>query len=432
MAGVSIPRAALLLIVPLLSTAGRAFSQALPAGEAAPISTGFALPSTQGSLRYSLGAYEGISSGYYGSGTTSSTGVNGSLALISSSQLDPFSLVFSAGDSWNSDGGPSTYFLNMGVSQVINTRNWNFILSDSVGYLPETPSVGLSGVPGTGDVGISPIQVGADSSQGVLTQYSSRVSNAATIGAGLHLTGKTTLQFSGSYSGLYFLGDSVNEINSSTESGSAGISHRIDARSNVSGTYSYSRFTYGTNQPTVVSQTVAISYSHQFSRRFGMSVSSGPQWSNFTDTVPYVPSTVNLFVAAAATYSTLNTSYGLSYSRGTNSGSGIIEGAESDSVGFHVSRTFDRVWNTSASASYTRTTALDTNINSNQFAPQTIVGAVQVSRALARSLSAYGSYTLEDQTSQGTAAGTAVFSGLYKVAAFGITYSPGAIHFGPR
>jgi hypothetical protein len=64
------------------------------------------------------------------------------------------------------------------------------------------------------------------------------------------------------------------------------------------------------------------------------------------------------------------------------------------------------------------------------FSFHTTVAGVQVSRALARSLSAYASYTLQNQSNQGTAAAVDLFSGLSDVAGFGITFSPSAVRLG--
>jgi hypothetical protein len=425
-------RTAFFLVMPLLPIGRAAFGQAIPTAEAAPISTGFALPSTQGTLRYSIGVNESISTGYYGTGTDSATGVSGNVGFISGSSVYPFSLVFSGGDSWSTTGQPSTYYLNLGLSQVINTRNWNFILSDTVSYLPQTPAIGLSGVPGTGDIGVPPIQVGVDTGQGVLTAYSARVSNAVSLSAQLKLTGKTSLQASGVYSTLYFLGNSAGGVNTASESGSIGLSHRIDARNSVSANFGYSQFTYGVGQPTVTSQTATGQFSHQLTRQLAISLAAGPQWSTYTAISPSVPTSINLFVGATATYSSQFASYSLSYSRGTNSGSGIVQGARSDSVSARATRTFAGVWNGSVFASYTRTTSLVPIGLAGSLAPETEVGGVQVSRAIARSLSTYASYTLENQTTQGAPGATNVFSGLYKVAAFGLTYSPSPIHVGPR
>jgi hypothetical protein len=409
-----------------------AFGQALPAGEAAPISTGFELPRTAGTLQYSASVNESLSSGYYNSsGVSTSTGVTGDLAFISASKLYPFSMVFSGGRSWSTSGQPSSLFLNLGLSQVITTSRWNFVLSDSVSYLPETASAGLSGIPGTGDLGVPPIQVGDDSGQGVLTGFSTRVGNVASVSAGRSLTGATSLQMSGSYTILRFVGNSAdNGIDSDSEAGSIGLNHRLDARNNIGGNYAYSRFTYG-SQPGFASQTASLNYSRQLSRRLNMSVAAGPQWSNSNSGGPDQSTSINLFASANLSYSDSFASYSLGYSRGNNSGSGVIQGADSDSVHFVAQRTFDRVWNGAVTAAYTHTNSLPYS-NTPAFTSETVVFGAQLSRAVARNLSAYASYTLENQTTPTSVAGVNVFTGFFQIASFGLTYSPTSIHFGPR
>jgi hypothetical protein len=52
--------------------------QALPAAEAAPISTGFALPRAAGTLNYAVSASESLSWGYYGNqGAAAGTNLSG-------------------------------------------------------------------------------------------------------------------------------------------------------------------------------------------------------------------------------------------------------------------------------------------------------------------------------------------------------------------
>ena len=176
--------------------------QALPAAEAAPISTGFALPRAAGTLNYAVSASEGLSWGLYGNqGAASGTSLTGDLGYISNSKLYPFSAVFSGGHSWSTTGSgqPSYSFLNLGMSQVLNVKKWSIVVSDGANYIPATPTTGLSGVPGVGDLGVSPVQVGADTGQGILTNYSSRVNDTVTGGVQRPLTGKTSFSASGSY-----------------------------------------------------------------------------------------------------------------------------------------------------------------------------------------------------------------------------------------
>jgi hypothetical protein len=63
------------------------------------------------------------------------------------------------------------------------------------------------------------------------------------------------------------------------------------------------------------------------------------------------------------------------------------------------------------------------------YSSNTYVEGIQVSRAIARSLSAFASYTLEDQ-SFSAASAIDLFSGLSQVVGLGITYSPSALHLG--
>jgi hypothetical protein len=425
-------------ILLLLAAIPRARAQALPAAEASPISTGFSLPHAAGSLQYAISASESIASNNYGnSGTSSYTNLNGDLAFITNSQSDPFSMVFSGGRSWTSSNQSSYSFFNLAMSQVVNLHRWNFVLSDSVSYLPGTASSGLSGVPGVGDLGAGSITTGTDTGQGVLTGYSTRVSNSSSLSIQRQLTGKTSLFAAGSYSLTRFLGDSTNSANSpgldsDGETVSLGLSHRIDARNTIGSGYGFSRSNYtgnnyGVPEPGFTSQTATAQYSHQFTRKLGFSASAGPQWTSLNSAGS--SSSLSLFADVAASYAGQFSHAALSYTRSTNSGFGVVGGSLSDSINFTTGRTFNRVWLCSANAAYTRTENLP-SVATVPFTFHTEVVGGQVSRALARSLSFYASYTVENQSNQGTAAAIDLFSGLSQVVGFGLTFSPSAIHLG--
>jgi hypothetical protein len=119
---------ALALILTIVVPAG--FGQALPAAEASPISTGFALPLTAGSLQYAVSTSESLIWGYYGnSGAAATTNVSGDAAYISNSKRDPFSMIFAGGHSWSNTSQPSYSFFSLSLSQVISFGRWNFVVS---------------------------------------------------------------------------------------------------------------------------------------------------------------------------------------------------------------------------------------------------------------------------------------------------------------
>ena len=425
----------LFLAVLLMMIAPALIGQALPTAEASPVSTGFYLPHAAGTLQYAVSASESLVWGYYGSGASSSTNVTGDLAYLSVSTHHPFSMVFAGGHSFSTSNQPSYNFLNFGLSQVANLGRWNFVFSDNVNYTPATPTTGLSGILGVGDLGLNPVQVGADTGQGVLTNYALRVTNTVSGSVQRQFTGKTSASASGSYGIIRFLDNNVSPVsgglNSDSVTGGGGINHRIDARTSVGGNYSYSTYSYtdkivGIPSLGFVSQTASALYTHQFTRKFGMSASAGPQWTRINSANSIRD--LSFFADVSGEYTGEFSHASAAYVRSTNSGFGVTGGARSDSVMFVVNRVVARVWNGAITTSYTRSESLPSPLVV-PFSFNTTLAGVQVSRAIVRSLSAYASFTVAKQSSNGGAAVNA-FSGLSQVLGFGLTYSPTSIHVG--
>ena len=422
------------LTVLLIAVAPAAFGQALPAAQASPISTGFELPMTAGTLQYAVSASESLSWGYYGnSGVAAGTNLTGDLGYISNSKRDPFSAVIAGGHSWESNS-PSYSFVSLGLSQVLSAGRWTFLFSDSVAYMPGTPTTGLSGVPGVGDLGLTPVPVGPDTGQGILTDYSNSISNATSATISRPITGKTSFNATGSYSITRYLsgsGVSSSGLDSNSVTGQGGISHQYSARNTLAGNYAYSYFSYpgynfGLPTASFDSQTASLQYIHQFTRKLSLNASSGPEWTSVN--VPGSSLSLSLYADAALGYTGKFSRASLSFVRSTNAGSGVIAGSLSDAVSFTTSRTFVRVWNCAFTSSYTHSSSL---AGLASFTFDTTLAGFQVSRAIGRSFSAFASYTLENQSSQGSAASVIdVFNGFSQVLGFGLTYAPMSIHFG--
>jgi hypothetical protein len=432
-------RLPLLLLAALALSSTATWGQALPTAEAAPLSTGFALPTTLGTLQYAVTASQSFIWGYYsGTGATSSTNLSGDLAYLSNSKEHPFSMILSAGHSFGEDGEPGYNFVGLAFSQVANAGRWNFVLSDNLNYLPGTPAAGLSGIPGVGDLGIGQVQILGDSGQGLLTNFSNRISNGTAVTVSRLLTGKTSLSGSGSYTINRFLDTDITSsaqssagLDSDAVSGQGGITHQIDRNSSLGVNYTYSNFTYPNDSfgiPTAgfVSQTASAQYSHRFNRKLSFSASAGPQWTTIQTAGD--PTSTSLFANVSANYAGKNLTSGLVFARSSNNGFGATAGALSNSLVLTANRSINVAWNVSGSASYTQTSTLAA-ANFPTYSTDTYVEAIQVSRAIVRNLSGFVSYTFEDQSDAGINAIDA-FSGRSQVLSFGITYSPGSMHLG--
>ncbi len=443
-------QSALLLLPGLILPAA---AQARPNVQGSPSYRGFHLPTTGGSLSYAVTLSGNVTNGYNGgSGTSGFTTVSGDLAYLTESKLHPFSLVYSGGYFANLTGNSqSSVFQNLALSQVLTRGRWSYTVADSVSYLPQSANSGFSGVPGVGDTGTAPVDVGTGTGLGVLTDNQSRVTNSVIGSAERRLTPSTSLSGTGSYTISRFLDGSSagSALNSDQYTGGANLNHRIDARTSVGGGYSYFHIAYpgGTSLTTAVdlggisafsSNALTFNVSRLVTRRFSIFASAGPQWTSIPGTAtagtvvttgtsaPGPGTSVNVAVNAGATYTAKVFTGSVTYSRGTNTGSGVTTGAQSDSLQATAGRRFGRVWNGSTSFSYNRSSSLVALLDS-PFMSNTVVGTAQVNRSVGRHLSAYGSYTAQQQSFQGVAATSGVFSGLSQTIGAGITYSPGVI-----
>ena len=100
-------------------------------------------------------------------------------AISPGARTIPFSLVYSGGVYFRHRTGNSEL---QTLSEPccfagLSNRAWVFVVTDSFSYLPDSPTTGLSGVAGVGDVGVFPVQTGLGPTQSILTNYSSRIAN---------------------------------------------------------------------------------------------------------------------------------------------------------------------------------------------------------------------------------------------------------------
>ncbi len=412
-----------------LPAARLAVGQSVPVRSGSPLYTGFQLPTIAGTLHYSLSAAERVTFGYDNTvGTVSAATFSGNVGLITPSKTKPTDLSASIGYLATTGGGqPSAFFTDFMISQSYNTRSWKLRLSDSLRYLPETPSSGLSGIAGVGDLGTS---VPGIPTQGVLIPFATRIENSVNGDVTRVITGKTTASITGGYSLERFPGYSGG-IQTDIYSGRGTVTHRIDGRSSVAGSYHYSRFGYVGVNGTFQAQGVSVQYKKQLNRRFSVDLGGGPQIIS-KSTLTGRPASISYTADVQATYigsiaSALTMS--ASYKRSSNGGSGLTFGAINDTVSGNISRRITRSLNVSALGTYSHSTGLQL-ITQSQINAESVVGSVQANRAITEKLSIYASYTAQHQSIQGTNYKGTPLNGLQQVLGIGITYSPSPFHLG--
>ena len=394
----------------------------------------FSLPT--GTFRYGGSVSEVIQKGYFANQAYSyQTNFSGSLAYSGRSVTSPFSAVYSGGvQIANQSNYGTTFFQSLALSQGYLTRNWTFGVSDVVSYLPQSPTVGLSGIPGAGDLGLDPVTSPGVPSQDILTYNSNRISNTVTGTVSRRLSGRTSISGDSSYSILHFFNDAsfdsrqiVSDLN---------IDHALDARTDVGAGVSYSIYNYdAVANSTFETRGVNVHGSRRISPSLSIVGSVGPQWINASSNLG-IPSRITVAASASATYTRQFGTFAASYTRGTNGGSGVVPGAFSDSLGGSFSRSFGVNWSAALTGGYSRTTGLGNGILTNLAATgiandsqyDSVFGGAQANRRLTRSLSAFASYTAFEQTygnvSVPSAAVPGALNGLVQSFAFGISFYP--------
>jgi hypothetical protein len=419
-------------------------------GQAAPAATSMAptvgpitLPTLDGIFRYSLSASELVQTGYRSSGVGFSTVFSGDAAYNSKSEARPFSMVYAGGVMLgNQYGRSATTFQNLSLSQGLIKGAWSFGVSDSVSYLPQSPTVGLSGIPGVGDLGPFPYQgPSSGPAGGVLTNNMTSVSNALSGTVARRLTALTSAYGSASWMILRYPNSDFGLENSSV-SGQAGLNHRLDVRDTISGSASYSTFSFGSGiDLTMQTKGINGAFQRVLSRTLSLSVSAGPQWISSSNSL-LLPSRTTVAADLGLTYSREFTTASLSYTRGANGGSGVQPGAILDSVSASIGRTYGRDWTAGITGNYSHSNGLlnpgaitgpaagqagflYSGGNSNA-----VYGGLQVSRRIGNSLSAYASYNLQYQSIDNSLAAQNAFSGTSNTFGVGISFSPRASRFG--
>jgi hypothetical protein len=407
----------------------------------APSNSLLNLSPLDGVLHYALSASEVVQYGYYGAGdVTNSSVLSGDVAYTAKSTARPFNLVFAGGVSIGNQGGQgTTTFWNVAASQGYVTRKWVFNISDSFSFLPQSPTTGLSGIPGVGDLGAIPVQGPSEGpAGGVLSFAGNRISNSLGGSAERQLDHATSISGAGSWSVLNFLGDSTNELNNTEVSATVAVNRRLDQRSSASLSAVYSTFTYSGpaanfSTPDIETRGINVSYQRLLSRTLSASVSAGPQWVNSSNDL-LIPPALNVAASASLSYSRRSTNASVYYSRGVNGGSGVLPGAISDSIGAGLGRSFGRDWVASVSAAYSHTAGL-TQLAGIPGAPSkeiydTVFGGLQVTRRIGTRFSGYLSYGAQNQSSNFFLPGQNALNGTSQTFGIGITYSPRSTRLG--
>jgi hypothetical protein len=441
---IRIAMSALLLLLPSISR-----GQAVPTAVTSVSAVGGSpiVPNLDGVFHYALSASEIIQFGYYGSGqVTQSTALSGDVSYSAQSRTRPFSLVAAGGVLLpNGQGQGFSTFWNVAASQGYIARHWTFNVSDSFSFLPQSPTTGLSGIPGVGDLGSIPVQGPVEGpAGGILSVSGNRYVNSLSGSAERQIGHDTSVSGSASWSVLNFLDQSASAsgLDSTQISGVVAVNQRLDARSSASVDAVYSTYSFsgtgtvnGFAQPDIETRGLNLSYQRLLSKTLSVGVSAGPQWVSSSNSA-LIPSNLNVAASANVSYSRGFTNASVGYSRGVNAGSGVLSGALSDSVYASVGQTYGRKWVASLNTGYSHSSGLTLlTTTGTSFVPvnetyDTFFGGVQVRRGFGPHFSGYASYTAQNQSNNFPLGAQNALNGTSQTIGIGVTFTPRSTRLG--
>jgi hypothetical protein len=383
--------------------------------QVAPAATGVGGLPIDGNLHYSVRySQTALFSALFPNAQSSTA--SGSVNYANRSRRFPFSLDYGGGYTWAITGASfqTGQFHHMYLSQGGDWKNWKFVATDNVSYLPASPTTGFTGIPGIGEpIGVT--NPAPTSGQSILTQNTHIIDNGVNAELRHTLSNATAIGVGASFELLRFPNN--DGLDTDAKMANAEIISRVNGRSSFTGDYRFLEYSYPGFAVTFEANTGLVGYRRRWTRNATTNVAAGPQWVSSSDST-IVPSSINIAANATFLYQMRFSSASLSYNRGTNGGAGYLFGGEIDSVSGNLSRQFGLNLTVGLTGGYDRTSGLNNNgVTNGKY------GAAQATWRLGRTLILFANYTGTDQGSSSRLPSNAL-NQLQQIIGFGVGYSP--------
>lgn len=310
---------------------------------------------------------------------------------------------------------PERVFHSVFVSQNFGFGKWTLGLHDQMRYTPES-GFGFEPTSGRDLDGLDPSVTPNDS---VLTNFGRRLNNTASADLGYRIGRKDTISASASY-GLFRLLDSLGGIESDQVNFRSSYEHRFDRKSSAFATYSYGYIDFIGNFPGIDFHTFSLGYSRQVTGKVTVQASAGPHirrmgifgTGSTNDDLTWAAN-------ASARYRWRNASMGMSFSRGTANGGGIMRGSVQNRMEANGMFKVKRTYTNSIRFGFSRNQSLRASGGSDA-----VYGGYDLTRSFGKSLTGRLGYFAQAQNTTSVCAGSLCsFDGLRHGVVFGFSWT---------
>lgn len=341
----------------------------------------------------------------------SGTAVYGRIVLQRTRQRSETRLRFGGGETfYPSRPHLDSNYQNFSIAQIIRSHRWMFLFASELFHSPTinfgdlehytTPAQLID------ETGLSQVTL---PTQSIFTQQLSRLNISELGEARYKLGSQTSLTSSVGFSQLRFLVGGLTNINQFTFL--TGINHALTARDTVTLAYGHNVFDLQGINDSIHADFVEASYGHLLTGKLLFDVSLGPEL--FKDAFG---SGRRLFIGGHSSleYKTAAGDLAFTFLRSITAGSGVLVGAQTNTVELLGTRTLSRKWTGSAQLGYARNAYLQ-SVNGRKTKP--LLGGfagLTVSRTLSSFASVFFSYNLQDQNPGDPCLVASCISGLHR------------------
>ncbi len=318
-------------------------------------------------------------------------------------------------------------FHQLSVRQNWRRGRWSFLLGDQVSFAPDSPySLTMRGHFGSltfnfnGQSIISPIFIPG---QGFIHGNTTRFSNSSVAQVRYLLGPRTSVFVVGSF-GLMQLSD-PHFTDFTQRHALAGFEHSLNGTDSLGVTYGFTQFRFEGGGSLVKTHALRGTYGRRITNRMAMEVAVGPEVGQFTD--PLLGPSQRLYwnLSGSLQYRRGRSSLGLSYRRTLDGGSGVLAGAQSDTIAAYWQRRITPRWDLNADGGYSRSRALRAFsgplVNSSF---QGHYAGLRMTRKMASDRNLYFGYSLSHQVASAGLCATDCGSSLRHSIEVGFNWNP--------
>jgi hypothetical protein len=336
---------------------------------------------------------------------TSTTYVSGRLGVNEISGHSELLFDYLAGGGFsNYSGQGSSLIQSLSVAETVHWGRWSQMFGDHLTYLPGS-SFDFGGLGGLDNLGVNLGAVGSTPgfrqdllpNDSIMTAGDTAVSNSAMVQTSYALGYRSSLTFGGAYGTLNFLRGGLQDSNS--VSATAGYNYLLSPLNSISISYGFGRMTLSGVPQRFDNHAVQLSFARRLTGKMSFQVGAGPDVQLFDSTISGESRVVSWAAYSSMSYRIGRVASGLTYSHSLTGGSGVLPGAETDTVSGSLGRALGR-WHASLSGGYSSNQALQqTTGNTHPVRLQGWFAGVSASRSFLRLGSFFISYNVAGQSS---------------------------------